>query len=89
MLEAISSCVYMYADDTKMAREIRTEIDISILQRDLNYLQEWSSTWQLKFNGSKCKLMHIGSKGNGSVYTMMEGTNSHHLEEVLEEKDLE
>ena len=48
------STVYMYADDTKIYREIKSEYDHGILQRDLENLKTWSDRWLLKFHPSKC-----------------------------------
>ena len=36
----------MYADDTKIYREIKSEFDHGILQRDLENLKTWSDRWQ-------------------------------------------
>ena len=32
------------------------------MQRDLDKLVEWSNLWLLRFNPSKCKVMHSGHK---------------------------
>ena len=56
----VSSPVYMFADDTKIFRVVRTSEDYSALQHDLDLLYEWSICWQLKFNILKCKDMHLG-----------------------------
>ena len=42
----IDSSVYMYADDTKLYREIKEPRDHDILQNDLS---DWSDLWLLKF----------------------------------------
>ena len=39
--ENVNSAVYMYADDTKIYREIKSEYDHGILQRDLENLKTW------------------------------------------------
>jgi len=44
----------------------------------------WSEEWQMMFNVSKCKVMHIGKSYVQGQYYMM----NHQLEEVVEEKDL-
>ena len=51
--ENVNSTVYMYADDTKIYREIKSEYDHGILQRDLENLKTWSDRWLLKFHPSK------------------------------------
>ena len=40
----------MYADDTKLYREIKTIEDQRILQKDLDTLTKWSEIWLLKFH---------------------------------------
>ena len=55
MPENITSTAYMFADDTKVYRNIKTHIDREVLQSDLSHLEEWSRKWQLRFNADKCK----------------------------------
>jgi hypothetical protein len=44
----VESSTYLFADDTKIFREIREEKDEKMLQADLDNLQSWSDTWLLK-----------------------------------------
>ena len=39
-----------YADDTKIWREIKSEIDASVLQNDIHTLNEWCKTKKMKFH---------------------------------------
>jgi len=48
--ETLSSAVKLFADDTKIYKEINSERDCIDIQQDLDRLSEWSETWQLKFN---------------------------------------
>ena len=52
----------MYADDTKIYREIRDKHDQEILQKDLDSLKAWSDQWLLKFHPKKCYSITIGKK---------------------------
>ena len=52
----------MYADDTKLYREIREPRDPEILQEDLNKLSNWSDLWFLKFHPEKCFSLTIGKQ---------------------------
>ena len=61
--------VYLFADDTKVYRQIKSNKDSDILQTDINNLVKWSETWLLKFHPDKCVSMTIGSNVN-NVYTM-------------------
>ena len=55
MPNIVSSFIYMYADDTKICREMSNTLDSIELQADLNNIQKWSEQWQMKFNSAKCK----------------------------------
>ena len=54
------------------------------LQSDIDNLMEWSSSWQLPFQETKCKRLHIGRGMNPQTYHM----NNHILENVPGGKDL-
>ena len=65
----VSSPTFMFADDTKIFRCVGSNDDHSALQNDLNLLYEWSVRWQLNFNISKCKHIHLGPiHGYGPYY---------------------
>jgi len=57
---AVSSSIFMFADDAKLFRVIKCKDDYVALQNDLDALHTWSTIWQLKFNILKCKLFHLG-----------------------------
>jgi ribonuclease P/MRP protein subunit RPP40 len=59
-----------FADDTKLGNRVDTQNYIDNIQTDINKLVEWAATWQMSFNVSKCKVMHIGSSNPNSVYSM-------------------
>ena len=44
----------MFADDTKIFREIKTLGGVSSLQKDLGKLATWSQSSGLLFNKAKC-----------------------------------
>ena len=56
------SHVAMFADDTKLFKEIHTTQDCNLLQNDLDQLQAWSGNFDLKFNASKCNSQMITRK---------------------------
>ena len=80
----IQNWILKFADDTKIFGKITDEMDRVKLQQDLQKLITWSDEWQMMFNVSKCKIMHIGKKDISGHYFM----KSQQLEEVMEEKDL-
>ncbi len=60
--DVITSTLQIFADDTKIYRTINDIRDKILLQEDLNKLHQWSVKWQLKFNVTKGKVMHLGFK---------------------------
>ena len=89
VLDLVNGFIYKFADDTKYARVIRDEADREIMQNSINRLMEWADLWNMEFNSSKCKIMHVGHSNPGFSYTMggyaPAGTV---ISEVQEEKDL-
>lgn len=77
----------MFADDTKLWTTVTSISDSQQLQQDLESLSEWSKRWLLKFNSSKCKVMHVGHDFNTRYY-MQDETGLVELQAVTEEKDL-
>ncbi|CAH1273930.1 Hypp5238 [Branchiostoma lanceolatum] len=54
----------LFADDCLVYREVRGQEDQVILQRDLVALQDWATTWGMKFNPKKCNTMSITRNKN-------------------------
>ena len=52
----------LFADDSIIYREIKSPEDHIILQQDLNYLADWSTTWLIHFNIKKCAILSITKK---------------------------
>ena len=52
----------MFADDTKIYRQIAWREDALILQSDIKRLEEWSKIWQLHFD--KCHILTMGKFEN-------------------------
>ena len=88
LFKVISSIsrVLMFADDTKIFREIKTLGDASSLQKDLSKLATWSQSSGLLFNEAKYKAQHITRKTRPilSSYKL----NNTALELYVAEKDL-
>ena len=80
----IQSIARIFADDTKMFRSLKTPADALTLQEDISNLQKWSKTWQLSFNETKCKVLHLGPSNPNHNYIM----NGITLESLEKEKDL-
>ena len=85
----VNSTAYMYADDTKIYREIKSEYDHGILQRDLENLKTWSDRWLLKFHPSKCYYITIGQHNEEEfTYSMIENGKKFDMTKVSEMKDI-
>ena len=63
----------LFADDSILYREIKDNSDHLILQRDLEVLSNWSSTWLMHFNIGKCSILSITNKRKPSpfIYTIL------------------
>ena len=79
----VTSNCKIFADDTKIYNS--TENSKSI-QEDINSLMEWSDTWQLKFNASKCNVLHTGKSNTVNDYFM--GDKKTKINSVEHEKDI-
>ena len=87
--ENLQSSVLLFADDTKIFREIANISDIRTLQDDLNKLSDWSEKWLLKFHPDKCISLSIGNKTMPNYhYSLKTGNNNHKLEWVDDVKDI-
>ena len=89
---SVSSTTYLFADDTKLYRNIKVEDDRTILQEDLDSLFDWSAQWLLKFHPDKCKVLKIRNKRkvvDNRSYTMKTYEGSVTSLEIVEgEKDI-
>ena len=87
LLDNISSKGLKFADDTKIFRQITSKQDSTLLQTDMNLLEEWAKNWKLKFNHEKCHVLTIGKMEN-IQHTNRYIINDNEIEHVFEEKDL-
>ena len=72
----ISSTLRMFADDTKVYRELSNMARGSeALQFDVDQLQSWASKWQLRFNPDKCEGLRITHKRDLSLPTYSLGAS--------------
>ena len=51
--DGINSSISVFADKTKLSREIISPQDVETLQKDLNKLMGSATTWQMRFNLEK------------------------------------
>ena len=62
--DGVASNIIKFADDTNIFRRVQTRQECRTLREYLNILDQWSAKWQMLFNQSKCKCLHIG-RANG------------------------
>ncbi len=84
--DLLKSEPYLFADDTKIFRVIKSDIDQQTLQEDLSKLHQWSTTWLLRFHPQKCKCMRVSMKQDDPQYNYK--LESHTLEWTTCEKDI-
>ena len=65
----INSKNRLFADDCVLYREINLKLDCLELQQDLQKLVDWSHTWQMSFNISKCHTLHAHRKKQPIIHT--------------------
>ena len=82
--DGVASNIIKCADDTKMFRRVQTSQECHTLQEYLNILDQWSEKWQMLFNQSKCKCLHIG-RASGKEPNEMHNTV---LLKTSKEKDI-
>jgi hypothetical protein len=73
-----------FADDTKGAKEVKTEKERDELQLVFNNLFDWSQKWGMEFNIPKCKIIHVGRHNPAYKYYI----DGQELNEVEEERDI-
>ena len=64
----VTSTIKLFADDTKIYRELNNVDDTLALQSDLDSLENWTKSWQVKFNSEKCEVMRISHKQDKSKH---------------------
>ena len=62
--------ILLYADDTKIWRQISGYNDSVTLQSDIDELYKWSITNKIYFNSSKCKAVTITNKKDNILYSL-------------------
>ena len=77
--EHITSCLILkYADDLRIYRSFKSDLlsqqhNGVLFQNDINSLVAWSKTWDMKFNVSKCCILHYGRTNMKNIYKIDDG----------------
>ena len=88
MPDIVYSELFLYADDSKLFREISTTEDKRLLQQDLNSLHNWTIKSLLKFNRKKCVQMTLNSAKSQPDSSRTYSSNGKTLKKVSTEKVL-
>ena len=67
---SLKNSALLFADDTKIYTTINRHNPQFTLQEDIDKCVQWSMDWQLPFNVSKCKVLHLGQFNPNHSYTM-------------------
>ena len=79
----LSCGIKVFADDSKLYRPLRLLTDPPALQEDLNATVHWDEMWQLSFNATKCKVLHISCQ-NCHYCSTMRGTTLEDIGSVVD-----
>ena len=85
--EVVKSNILLFADDINIFVQVKSIEDSLLLQRDIDALERWSTTWLLKFNIDKCHVLTLGKIDN-IMHTHRYKLYKEELDHVFEEKDL-
>ena len=85
--DEVMSDIFLFADDTKIFKEVTSVHDSLIIQADIDTLEQWSQKWLLRFHPDKCHVLTLGKFSN-IVHAHGYALNGKELEHVFVEKDL-
>ena len=83
-----SSDLLLYADDTKLFREINDVHDCEILQADINTLNNWAVANKMRFHPDKCKVLSVTLQRDNNQDHFIYKLSGVPLQYVSSEKDL-
>ncbi len=58
--EMMTCCIQLFADDSKLYTVVNNVQQSEELQKNILQAEKWADLWQMQFNASKCKQLHIG-----------------------------
>ena len=53
------SSAFLFADDAKLLKSLKSDLDSALLQEDLDSIGKWSKDWKLMLNILKCIQLHF------------------------------
>ncbi|XP_069122448.1 uncharacterized protein [Argopecten irradians] len=88
MPDMINCTIKLFADDTKLSKGIHSDLDRLNLQDNINKMCEWTQTWLMKLNISKCKYLEVGTTQGNHQYQLQQDETTSPIQKVSSEKDL-
>ena len=64
------SSLFVFADDSQFLKSISTLQDSQHLQADLDEMDRYCTTWNMRFKPSKCAFVHFGAEVSTPPYTI-------------------
>jgi len=81
--------IYLYADDAKLFKIIRSKEDNKCLQKAVDHLKDWSDNWLLKLNINKCNVVSYCIRDSlDTSYYISDNGIDHKLNKTESTKDL-
>ena len=83
-LNSSSSFVSIFADDTRISKEVQSESDVETLQKDLEQLYDWQKKNNMEFNSKKFEVLRYGKDEDLKQSTCYFTPN---LDDIIDEKE--
>src|SRR5260221_544317 len=82
--------IFLFADDAKMFKHIKTDMDVTELQQSCNKFSEWSKKWTLSINVDKCVVLNIKRRVDNvqQTYTLNKSSGAKELKCLSNTQDL-
>ena len=86
----LSNCnMFLCTDDAKLCRHITSQEDNISLQRAIDRFKNWSDTWLLELNVSKCKVVSYSMKDRtDTLYSISDNGETYAMDKKDKIKDL-
>ena len=68
--KGMESILSKFVDDTKLGGVADTPEGCATIQQDLDRLESWAGRNQMRFNKSKCRILHLGRSNQTHQYKL-------------------